>query len=75
MEVSEVVQLIQSVGFPIVMCGAMGWFVWWQTKENNCRMDELTEKHHKEMESITTALNNNTVAITKLTERLKNANV
>lgn len=72
MSVQEIMQLIQSVGFPIVMCGAMGWFVYWQTKDNNARMDELNEKHRQEMDSITTAVNNNTLAITKLTDSIKN---
>ena len=60
MDANGIITVIQSVGFPIVMCGAMGWYVKY-----------ITDKHNAEMQSITTALNNNTVALTKLCEKLE----
>lgn len=59
MEFSEVVQLVGSLGFPIVMCLMMYY-----------RMDKQDETHRLEMDKITESLNNNTIALTKLTERL-----
>lgn len=59
MNFSEAVQLIGSLGFPIVMCLMMYY-----------RMDKQDENHKQEMDKITESLNNNTIAITKLTERL-----
>lgn len=60
MDANGIITVIQSVGFPIVMCGAMGWYVKY-----------ITDKHNAEMQSITSALNNNTVALTKLCEKLE----
>lgn len=59
MEFPEVVQLVGSLGFPIVMCLMMYY-----------RMDKQDETHRQEMDKITESLNNNTIALTKLTERL-----
>lgn len=60
MDANGIITVIQSVGFPIVMCGAMAWYVKY-----------IADKHNAEMQSITNALNNNTVALTKLCEKLE----
>jgi len=70
MDVTTLTSLIGSFGFPIVACLGMGWYVKYQTDNNNERIRQITEDHKKEMKEVTTALNNNTVAITKLCERL-----
>lgn len=59
MTVNDIVTIIQSVGFPVVMCGALFWYMINQTKEH------ATES--KEMKDAINALN---VAITKLTDKL-----
>lgn len=61
MTVNDITQLISTVGFPIVACGALFW-----------RLNVSEKQHNEEMDKITEALNNNTVAITKLTERINN---
>lgn len=59
MTVADITQLITSVGFPIVACGALFW-----------RMNMSEKQHNEEMDKITTALNNNTLALTQLSERI-----
>lgn len=56
---TEILNLIQNVAFPIAACLAMGWYV--------VRQDD---KHEKETDALRTALENNTVALTKLIERM-----
>lgn len=56
MEFTEFGQLIGSYGFPIVMC-----FLMFK------QMNKQNEQHQEEMEKITAALNNNTIAIERLT--------
>ena len=51
---NDIIQIIQTVGFPISACVAMGFYVKYITFK-----DEVKE-----------ALNNNTIALTKLAERL-----
>ena len=59
MDVNTITQLIGSLGFPIVCCGALFW-----------RMIKSDEKHQQEMDKMADALNNNTLALTRLTEKL-----
>ena len=59
MDVNSLIQLVGSLGFPIVACGALFW-----------RMVKSDEQHKEEMNKLSEALNNNTSALVKLTERL-----
>lgn len=59
MDVNSLIQLVGSLGFPIVACGALFW-----------RMVKSDEQHKEEMNKMSEALNNNTSALVKLTERL-----
>lgn len=66
----EIVQIIQTVGFPIAACVAMGVYVKYITDKNDAKIDNLEKTHGEALEKITKALNNNTIALTKLAERL-----
>ena len=55
----EFVQFVTNVGFPIVAC----YFLY---KQNVRQADQ----HKEEMEHVTEALNNNTIAYTALAEKL-----
>lgn len=59
MDVNLLIQLVGSLGFPIVACGALFW-----------RMVKSDEQHKEEMSKMSEVLNNNTNALVKLTERL-----
>lgn len=69
------VQIISTLGFPIVACISMAIYVKEQTKNNREDVKELNAQHSKEMnafkDEIKEALNNNTIALTKLCERLE----
>lgn len=64
MDVASITQLIGSLGFPIVACIAL-----------YVTLNKQSEQHKEEMNKITESLNNNTIAITKLTERLSMSNM
>lgn len=70
MEASTVLQLIGSYGFPIVACIAMGWYVKYITDKNREEIAKMREQHKEEMANVTTALNNNTIAIQRLCDKL-----
>lgn len=59
MDANTIIQLVGSLGFPIVMCGALFW-----------RMVKSDEQHRAEMDKLSEALNNNTIALTKLSNNL-----
>lgn len=67
---NDFVQIISTIGFPIACCCAMGYFFKYITDKDREERQALTEQHNNEMHEITTALNNNTLAIQKLCERL-----
>lgn len=70
MDITTIVSLIGSLGFPIVACGAMAWYVKYQMDINNQQIKAITEEHKSEMIEVTTALNNNTLALQKLCDKL-----
>ncbi len=64
------VQLISSVGFPIVACLGMGWYVKYQTDSYKEEVKEMRKEHKEEIGKMSEALNNNTEALIKLTDKL-----
>lgn len=71
MDLQIILQAVTQVGFPIVCCGAMMWYVKYSTDKNRDEVDKLNEQHRQEMADMTTAVNNNTVVLTRLCEILK----
>lgn len=59
MDMSAITTLITTVGFPIAMCIALLWYIVQQNKE-----------HKLETSEFVTALNNNTLVLQKLCDRL-----
>ena len=70
MDAGTITNLIGSFGFPIVACIVMGWYVKYQMDNYNKQLSQITSEHKEEMAQVTTALNNNTIAIEKLCERI-----
>lgn len=67
---TEITQLITSVGFPIVMCIAMGWFIKDTTKKHREQITDINKMHKEEVKQISEAINNNTLALQHLTDTL-----
>lgn len=61
MDVSTLAQLIGSVGFPIAMC-------LWMAKH----MQSMQERHTEEINSLRDIIQENTIALTKLVDRINN---
>ena len=69
-DANGIIVLIQSVGFPIVMCGLMAWYVKYITDKNREEITQEREAHKQEMNKVITAINNNTIVIEKLIGKL-----
>lgn len=67
---SDLVQIVSTLGFPIACCIAMGYFFKYITDKDREERQALSDQHREEMRDVTAAVNNNTIAITKLCERL-----
>lgn len=59
----DIVSVISSVGFPITMTLILLWYIY-----------DSNNKHKEEIDKMSEALNNNTVAITKLLDKLGGGN-
>ena len=59
MDIATVTQLIGSLGFPVAMCVALFW-----------KINKQDETHKCEIDTMRTALEQNTVVLTKLCEKL-----
>ena len=66
----SVMQLISSGFFPIVACIAMAWF--FNKVNDNYRQDikDMQATHREETKALTDAVNNNTLVIQKLVDKL-----
>lgn len=59
MDMNVIIQAITSVGFPIVMCLMLMWYV-----------REISSKHKEESDKFAEALNSNTLVLQKLCDKL-----
>ena len=66
MDVGAFTSLISSVGFPIACVIAMGFYFVWERKQ---RIEENRTRDNV-IKDLTTTVNNNTIALEKLIERL-----
>lgn len=71
MDANTITTLIGSVGFPIVACIAMGWYVKYQTDQNNKEVENMRREHKEEVQKMTEAINNNTIAMQKLVDKIE----
>lgn len=67
---TNIVQLISTLGFPIVCCLGLGWYVKYVTDKEREERLNMQKEHRDEIAEVTTALNNNTLAIQKLCDKL-----
>lgn len=70
MTVNEIISIISSVGFPIVACVGLGIYVKKQTELYREDVKDIQREHKEEISKVTEALNNNTLALQKLVDRL-----
>lgn len=70
MDWSQVTQLVSMVGFPIVCCLGMGWYVKYNADKEREERTAMNEQHKIEMHEVTEALNNNTLALQRLCDKL-----
>lgn len=69
MNMSDLATVISSVGFPIVACIGLGWYVKYMTDNNSKEVAEMRKEHQEEISKVTEALNNNTLALQRLCDR------
>ena len=68
---NDIVSVISAVGFPIVAAVACGMFIKWQYTENQKQITEMRQEHKEEVSKMTEAINNNTLVIQKLIDKME----
>ena len=79
---TDFVQIVANYGLPAIMCAVMMYYVKYREDKNDDRMDAQNIRHKDEIEKlaetnkqsladITQALNNNTLALQKLTDYME----
>lgn len=71
MEFSDILTLIGSYAFPIVMCIAFFWRQYKSDETFKNELKELRDAHEEEMMKSIEAINNNTLALQRLADRLE----
>lgn len=66
MDFSAIAEFIQNIGVTAAVLVAACCYIKYQTDNYRADIERLNELHKEEMDSITTALNNNTAILTKL---------
>ena len=70
MELNDILNAITTVGFPIVVCLIIMVFVKYLLDKNNEQIEKITQEHKEETKEMTKAIENNTIALTRLLERI-----
>ena len=66
----EIMQMIGTVGFPIVMSLLLFWYVKESTEKTQATLMQIQAEHKDEVMKMTDALNKNTVTIQRLIDKL-----
>ena len=64
----QIIELLGQYAFPIVMCLIMAWYVKDQADKNREDIKQINQQHQEEMSQVTSALNNNTLALQRLSD-------
>lgn len=70
MEIEPILTAITTVGFPIVIALLLMWYVRDTSQAHRADIEKLNERHSEEMKGVQEALNNNTLALQRLCDRL-----
>ena len=67
----DIIQIISTLGFPIACCLGLGWYVKTQTDNYRNDVKDIQREHKEETKQMTDTLNNNTLALQHLAEKIE----
>ena len=74
MEINTILQAVTTVGFPIVMCLVMAWYIKTVNESHRKEIENINALHKSENDKFTEAINNNTLALQKICDRIDGGN-
>lgn len=72
MDASTITTIISSLGFPIFCCLMLGWWIKATTETFNKQLEDTRKDHKEEIKGLKESLDNNTLVLTKVLDRLEN---
>lgn len=73
MDINSFVQFVQNVGFPIACCAALFWQMNKLNEQHKQEIQTIMEQHKDEVSSMRDALDRNTQAMERLSDRIGGA--
>ncbi len=70
MDIKVLLDAVSVVGFPIVMCLIFIYYVKYLNDTNRDQINQLQQQHRQETSELTKAVENNTLALTRLLDKL-----
>ena len=67
----DILSIVGQYAFPIVACIAMAWYVKDQSDKNRQQLSKIMDDHKTEVKEITIAINNNTLALQRLSDHME----
>ncbi len=64
------VQIVSSLGFPIMAAIACGWFIKYQMDQYKQDLKDIRMEHKEEIKDLQEVINQNTLVLQKLCDRL-----
>lgn len=69
--VNTILQAITTVGFPIVCCGVLMYYVKYIRDKDTEMIADIMARHNEEVNTMSAALNENTLVLQKLCDKLE----
>lgn len=70
MIMNDVVQIVSTLGFPIAMCIGACFFIKYLFDSFTKQQEEMRKEHREEVSKLQTSLDNNTLALQKLIDKI-----
>lgn len=70
MDINTILKAVTTVGFPIVMCLVMAWYIKTVNESHRQEIENINALHKDETDKFTEAINNNTLALQKICDRI-----
>ena len=67
---NDVVQIVSNLGFPIAMCLGACFFINYLFDTFTKQQEEMRKEHREEVSKLQTSLDNNTLALQKLIDKI-----
>lgn len=68
--INAVLNAVATVGFPIVCCGVLMYYQKYTRDKDSEQLKQLSQSHAEEMKTMADALNNNTLVLQKLCDKI-----